>query len=521
MRKTQPRRALAACLLACLLALTACAAPAATSSQSTAKPEDSRYQFSCLIEQFTAAPPELDSEWFRAFCEKWNLDIQLTCVPTLDFVDRLSYLLTTDELPAVVMTNNTLMQTGVLTRAMESGMFWDLEPYIADYPDLSSYLGEDALANARVNGKLYGLPRLRPLARNSIIYRKDWADNLGLEPPRTVEELYELIRAFQQDDPDGNGIDDTRGLADCWKSWSNIGWNGIQMLTTIYGGPNGWAFEDGAMRPDFCSEAWLRSLDFFRRLHHDGLLNGDFSVLNAEQRRLAITTGNVGVEFCVMEDIIGLSELLRRTDPKAELAVMPLLSESAEAEPRLNSTTGNNGLLLFNRQGRQGIATEEELRFILSIYNDFCTPEGQDFLLNGLEGVHYVNDVGERRAVTTEGGSSLLAAQQGDFVQLLPVQGYKRIGNEMALVAIVDGEMARRTPWLVQDASAGLLSDTYLAKKKKLDQIVFEASMRYILEEIDETEYWSACDRWREAGGNQVIAEYSQQYSAIHTMEER
>ena len=508
-------------VLLCILCvcLSGCSPHAAELPQTDADTGSARTHFSCLIEQFASAQPELDSAWFQALAEKWNVEISLTCIPTLDFVDRLSYLLTTDDLPAIIMTNNTMMQSGVLSREIESGTFWDLEPYINDYPDLLAYMGQAALENAKINGKLYGLPRLRSLERNSILYRKDWADSLNLSEPRTLEDLYQMILAFQQDDPDGNGENDTRGLVDCWKTWSNIGWNGIQMLTVIYGGPNGWAFDRGTMQPDFLSDAWLSSLAFFRRLHHDGLLNEDFSILNAEQRRLSITTGNVGVEFCVMDDIITLSTLLKQTDPEAKLAIMPLLSVCEGEEPRLNSTTGNNGLLLFSKKGNMGIATEEELRLILSIYNDFCTPEGQDFLLNGIEGIHYDQDEEGKHAILAENGSSLLSAQQGDFAMLLPIQSYERIGSAPDLIEYVHMEQAKRSPYLVQDASMGLLSDTYIQKKKKLDQIIYEASMRYILEEIEEEDYWAACAQWRLAGGDDVIAEYTEQYLALHPAE--
>lgn len=507
------------CVLLLCLGLGGCASPAAEMPQGGSRPSADAHHFSCLIEQFASQQPDLDSAWFQTFRKKWNVELSLTCIPTLDFVDRMSYLLTTDDLPAIIMTNNTLTQSGVLNRAIDAGMFWDLEPYIDDYPDLAAYIGKTALENAKVNGKLVGLPRLRSLERNSILYRKDWADALHLPEPKTLNDLYEMIRAFEQDDPDGNGLDDTRGLVDCWKTWSNIGWNGIQMLTVIHGGPNGWAFENGSMQPDFLSPAWLSSLSFFRRLHHDGLLNEDFSILNAEQRRLAITTGNVGVEFCVMDDIITLSAQLHQVDPEAELAVLPLLTLTDQEAPRLNSTTGNNGLLLFTKKGNQCIATEEELRLVLSIYNDFCTPEGQDFLLNGTKGVHYLEDETGKHAVETDNGSSLLSAQQGDFVMLLPIQSYERIGGSPELLEYVHQELIRRRPYLVQDASMGLLSDTYLLKKQKLDAIIYEASMRYILEEIGEEEFLAACDAWRAAGGNDVIAEYTAQYLALHGTE--
>ena len=87
--------------------------------------------------------------------------------------------------------------------------------------------------------------------------------------------------------------------------------------------------------------------------------------------------------------------------------------------------------------------------------------------------------------------------------------------SETELVELVHSTMADRTPYLVQDASVGLLSDTYLLKKSRLDSIIFDASMRFVLEETDESGYRDACEEWRQAGGDQVIAEYTQQYLAL------
>lgn len=75
-----------------------------------------------------------------------------------------------------------------------------------------SKLNPDILDNSKVDDKLYSLYLGRPLSRSGIIYRKDWADNLGLEAPTNVDEVFEMARAFTEDDPDGNGQDDTIGL---------------------------------------------------------------------------------------------------------------------------------------------------------------------------------------------------------------------------------------------------------------------------------------------------------------------
>ena len=160
----------------------------------------------CLIEQFSDVAPDTRSTWFHAFSERYHVNVRLTCIPTLDFADRFAYLLSAGDLPALVTTNNTVTQSGIFKTAVQTGCFWDLTDILPDYPHLMAYLGEDALRNALIEGRLYGIPRLRSLTRNGMIYRKDWAERLGLDPPQTLSELHEMIRAFTEDDPDGNGL---------------------------------------------------------------------------------------------------------------------------------------------------------------------------------------------------------------------------------------------------------------------------------------------------------------------------
>ncbi|WJH32749.1 hypothetical protein N6H14_21045 [Paenibacillus sp. CC-CFT747] len=47
----------------------------------------------------------------------------------------------------------------------------------------------------------------------TTLLRKDWLDKLGLKPPKTLEEYITVMKAFTHNDPDGNGKNDTYGLA--------------------------------------------------------------------------------------------------------------------------------------------------------------------------------------------------------------------------------------------------------------------------------------------------------------------
>ena len=59
------------------------------------------------------------------------------------------------------------------------------------------------------DGNLYYIPYL-PDGKygRAWFIRQDWLDNLGLEQPQNVDELYEVFTAFRNQDPNGNGLKD-------------------------------------------------------------------------------------------------------------------------------------------------------------------------------------------------------------------------------------------------------------------------------------------------------------------------
>ena len=84
-----------------------------------------------------------------------------------------------------------------------------IDEYAPNYRELTS---ESVQAWGLYNGGEYAIvdQRSETAVLNRMMYiRQDWLDNLGLEIPTTFDELLEVIRAFTEDDPDGNGENDT------------------------------------------------------------------------------------------------------------------------------------------------------------------------------------------------------------------------------------------------------------------------------------------------------------------------
>ena len=94
-----------------------------------------------------------------------------------------------------------------------------IDDLIAKAPNFQKILAnqpglEDALKNE--DGHIYGIPQYRgtgadrgTMSTNRVTYiNQKWLDELGMEMPKTTEELKVVLRAFKDNDLNGNGIQD-------------------------------------------------------------------------------------------------------------------------------------------------------------------------------------------------------------------------------------------------------------------------------------------------------------------------
>lgn len=90
------------------------------------------------------------------------------------------------------------------------GAFLPLNDLIAEHaPEIQKMLDENPVVKAAISapdGNIYYIPYMPDGDVARIWYvRQDWLDKLGLEQPKTVDELYDVLVAFRDQDPNGNG----------------------------------------------------------------------------------------------------------------------------------------------------------------------------------------------------------------------------------------------------------------------------------------------------------------------------
>lgn len=164
-----------------------------------------------------------DNDYVRYIFEKTGVRVKPIMLSTSEFTQQLTTLkaggtdfdmILSDDITQAFIQNDIIMDI--------SGL---LEEYADQIPNIMNNISESGWSGMeKVNG-IYGIPGRGSLSNpiiNGIVIRKDWMDNLGLSMPTNTDEFKELLRAFTEDDPDGNGIDDTWGLCHNGDSAANL-----------------------------------------------------------------------------------------------------------------------------------------------------------------------------------------------------------------------------------------------------------------------------------------------------------
>ncbi|OXM87838.1 extracellular solute-binding protein [Paenibacillus rigui] len=100
-----------------------------------------------------------------------------------------------------------------LKQFSEQGMLLDLTPYMdSKLKQVKDFIGPDSLKKGTMNGKVFAVSKTPQIPYDTYFIRKDWLDKLGMQVPRTTDELLEVAKAFVEKDPDGNGKKDTIGI---------------------------------------------------------------------------------------------------------------------------------------------------------------------------------------------------------------------------------------------------------------------------------------------------------------------
>ncbi len=204
----------------------------------------------------------------------------------------------------IVDANND--SRGALKELVDLGLVAPVEDLMPLMPErVKTHYNDPLLINLVTwDGHQYGFPEPPPIPRREgLVIRKDWLDKLGLEVPTTPEELLAVATSFTEQDPDGNGQNDTYGLGG-FIVGQGLG-NRFDFLMGAYGVPGVWNSADPAnFGLNVRSEKYPEALAFFKSLVDAKVIDPDWPTLTRDDFRARWKQGLYGIMW---EDFAALT----------------------------------------------------------------------------------------------------------------------------------------------------------------------------------------------------------------------
>jgi putative aldouronate transport system substrate-binding protein len=205
-------------------------------------------------------------------------------------------------------------------------------------------MNEAGVKQATFGGRLLGIPGNNDNAESGymIWLRYDWLQKVGLQPPKTMDDLVNIARAFATQDPDGNGKSDTIGFEINRELLYGFGWalGGIDgFFNGFHSYPTSWVRDAsgklawGGIQPE--TKAALQRL---QQMYRDGTIDREFGVKDSQKILEDVTAGTIGLLIGPWWHPEYPTTFNQQKDPKADWKCYPLVSvDSKPARPGVSS----------------------------------------------------------------------------------------------------------------------------------------------------------------------------------------
>ena len=232
-----------------------------------------------------------------------ELEFQFFAGDPSEYMQQLALMCSSgDELPDVLwgfagMSRRTMNQYG------EDGYFMDLkdliEEHAPNYKKRLESVSEEVADNIvsrgtnTTDGGFYGMPTytesmVADYMQNIMFINQQWLDAVGMTAPTNVDELYNVLKAFKTQDPNGvNGGDEL-------PMFSSGIWNYVINAYVYYNQTNPFNVTDGKIWSPVRTDEYRQALIFLNKLCKEGLLSElSLTATSADAKQLISGSGTV------------------------------------------------------------------------------------------------------------------------------------------------------------------------------------------------------------------------------------
>ncbi|MGN0107202.1 MAG: extracellular solute-binding protein [Hominilimicola sp.] len=463
-----------------------------------------------MTKAFQAESAAGDSPVMEELEKFLGTQLNMTWAPSTSYDEKVTTAMGSGTYPHAMLIGT---RSSSVIQASRNDIFWDVTDKLQDAEKFPNLAQTNPMVNHNISidGKVYGLYRARTVGRAGVSIRKDWLDKLGLDIPKTVDDLYNVLKAFTEQDPDGNGQNDTYGMI-----VTDYLDGPLNNLAIWMGAPNGYGVdENGELTPAFMTDEYMDALNFMRKCYEEGLINADMATYSSDKWNEQFLSGQAGVIIDVADRARRLAQNIQGLNPDAVVDVFGYVTKDENTEPRTLPTTGYDGYYVFPKAA---VATEEDLDFVLGVMDKANEQEALNLMNFGIEGRNYELDADGYVVKKEDAGLVKEYADLNQFATgIIPTERKVKYTAEVA--EKIDKVYEDNEQYAVANPAEPYVSATYSKKGPQLDAIMAEAKTKYIVGQISEDEYKAEIERWKNMGGADVIKEINEAYKADDTIQ--
>ncbi len=240
-------------------------------------------------------PPAEDGTWFQQYLEeKWN--VKIVPLPITHMEQEAWDLYFASGETADYISNPGSRYNMLIDQAIVQPISFEMiETYTPNWiAKTIEMVGDKDLTYQMLtydDGNVYCLPYIAYTAAfgGCAYIRTDWLDKLGLSVPTTLDEYHDVAYAFVNNDPDGNGVNDTLGISGSNFNYHYIfGAYGIQKDTYL-------KQDDGSVIYTSVGDAYKEALKTLAAWYAEGLIDPETFTDDRAALREKWCSGKIGI----------------------------------------------------------------------------------------------------------------------------------------------------------------------------------------------------------------------------------
>lgn len=269
---------------------------------------DGKTKLTALFVSHAATKDVEEMKWLQEIEDKCNVEVEWEQVRA-DWETVKSTRFASGDIPDLLFnaTNNS-------DYTKYTGLFQDMTDLIEEnapnIQEMFTNVPDTKTLATSGDGKIYSIPKMQtvwPKTNTVLFINKTWLDNLGLEMPTTFSEFEEVMKAFKEKDPNGNGQADEIPLDyNAYggnNAWFNSAYSllklfpsmGIQLTDTV---TDGYFVEDKTVKCFAIDDRYKQFIKTMNRWYEEGLINSN-AITNDYSAYQSLSRGNENGEAVV------------------------------------------------------------------------------------------------------------------------------------------------------------------------------------------------------------------------------